>query len=194
MKFAICSLFIGVISTTLSAEKSSPTIPPVPRELLRVSQFSANARSVAGGQNKFAADDAPTGSTRTTKAQSSALEISVKNLGKQANSVTLRWFWLGRYESSGNWFRTGDGEKAITVDPTKVATIVTDAVEVESHKTSGASSYKSGGKLLGWIVIGENVKGEREFVRASDSLYLGFAAQPPPKLRQRSKASESDEM
>jgi hypothetical protein len=117
----------------------------------------------------------------------------VKNLGKQANSVKLRWFWLGRYESSKNWFRAGDGERTIAVDPTKVATIVTDAVEVESHKTSGASSYKSGGKLLCWIVIGENAKGEREFVRASDSLYLGFAAQPPPKLRQRSKSTESDE-
>jgi len=160
---------------------------------MRVSQFSANARSVAAGQDKFAGKDAPAGSSRTTKAHSSALEISVKNLGKQADSVTLRWFWLGRYESSKNWFRAGDGDKTITVDPTKVATIVTDAVEVESHKTSGASSYKSGGKLLGWIVIGANAKGETEFVKASDSLYLGFATQPPPKLRQRSSSAETEE-
>ena len=160
---------------------------------MRVSQFSANARSVAAGQDKFAGKDAPAGSSRTTKAHSSALEISVKNLGKQADSVTLRWFWLGRYESSKNWFRAGDGDKTITVDPTKVATIVTDAVEVESHKTSGASSYKSGGKLLGWIVIGANAKGETEFVKASESLYLGCAPQPPPKLRQRSSSAETEE-
>ncbi len=175
----------SLVTSAFAAPKSSPTIPPAPLEPLRVSKISLGARSIANGQTKGSGAAPNADSTRTTTSHEATLEISVKNLGRTTEAVTLRWFWLGRYESSKNWFRSGDGDKVVTLDPSKATIFVVDNVDVESHQTKGSSSYVSGGKLSGWVVIASNSKGETEVIRTSDSLYLGFATTPPPKVRKQ---------
>ena len=178
-----------LVTSAFAEPKSSPTIPPAPLEPLRVSKISLGARNIASGQARGAGVAPSVDSTRTTTTHEATLEISAKNLGTQTESVTLRWFWLGRYESSKNWFRSGDGEKVVTLDPSKATVFVVDNVDVESHQTKGGSSFVSGGRILGWVVTASNSKGEREVVRVSDSLYLGFATMPPPKLRKARTAN-----
>lgn len=181
-----------LVTSAFAAPKSSPTIPPAPLEPLRFSKISLGARNIASGQSRGAGVAPGADSTRTTTSHEATLEISAKNLGTQTQAVTLRWFWIGRYETSKNWFRSGDGEKVVTLDPSKATVFAVDNVDVESHQTKGGSSYVSGGRLFGWVVTASNSKGETEVVRVSDSLYLGFATTPPPKMRkaQPSKASK----
>lgn len=183
----------ALVTSAFGATKSSPNIPPAPLQPLKVSKISLGARNVASGQARGAGVAPSTDSTRTTTAHEATLEISAKNLGTQTQAVTLRWFWLGRYETSKNWFRSGDGEKVVTLDPSKATVFVVDNVDVESHQTKGGSSYVSGGRLFGWVVTASNSKGETEVVRVSDSLYLGFATTPPPKMRKARAATAASE-
>lgn len=112
------------------------------------------------------------------------VEVTVANLGAQPESVTVHWFWVGRYEKSRNWFRAGDGERKVSLEPKKSEPPFLAGGDVEEHNTKGASSqYKSGGHLIGWVVTAMNAKGELVGLRASDTYLEGFAAEPPPKQR-----------
>lgn len=124
------------------------------------------------------------GAARATTTHSAGIQIGIMNLGLSAETVAVRWFWVGRYEKSRNWFRAGDGEKAVTLDPKKSENLFAASGDIENHVTkSKTSQYKSGGHMTGWVVTASNAKGELIAVRASDSYLEGFASQPPPKQR-----------
>ena len=112
------------------------------------------------------------------------MEIAVANIGTKPENVTVRWFWAGRYEKSGNWFRVGDGEKAVSLEPKKTEPPFLASGEIDEHKTKSATShYTSGGHLVGWIVTAHNAGGEMVAFKASDSYLENFAATPPPKQK-----------
>jgi len=141
------------------------------------------ARTIAG-QRDETETDRPKRATRTTTTHGTDLEITIGTLGAAPEEVTVRWFWVGRYESSNNYFRSGDGEKAVTVDPKKAQVVIADGAEIETHYThSKKGSYKSGGKMVGWVVGAYNGRGELIATKASDSYLTGFASKPPPKQR-----------
>ena len=100
-------------------------------------------------------------------------------MGTTQENVTVRWFAVGRYETSKNFFRNGDGEKALIV-PSKTSQNFVAEFANESHDTkSTKSSCKSGGKLVGWVVAMYDSKGKLISAAASDTYLEEFAVTPP---------------
>lgn len=176
--FALASVVFG----KGKAIKATPDVPAFKSRPV-ASSITLSVRQGSSGRVAGATTTA-SGAERSTTVHSVGIEISVANLGAQLECVTVRWFWVGRLEKSRNWFRTGDGEKTVALDPKKAESPFVANGEIEDHKTKSASSqYQSGGHLAGWVVTAHNAKGELVGLRASDSYLEGFAAEPPPKQR-----------
>ena len=107
-------------------------------DLVKVSTLKLGAVTV-GNSRKQGATAAPNAeATRTTTAHGSSVEITVENGGATPEPVTLRWFAVGRYETSKKFFRNGDGEKALKVAPKASETFVADC-DIDSHETNSKS-------------------------------------------------------
>jgi hypothetical protein len=179
----LCALaLVGPANAKTKKITAAPEAPTV-RSRTVASSISLHAQGTSSGA---AAGGSVTqsGGARTTTTHSSGIQIGLNNLGAVPETVTVRWFWVGRYEKSRNFFRADDGEKAVTLDPKKSESILAEGGNIESHVTKGKTSeYKSGGHLLGWVVWVTNGKGELIAVRTSDTAYEGFVTAPPPKQR-----------
>lgn len=156
---------------------------PVAKPHVVVSGISLSVQTVTNGA-AAGASATQSGAARATVAHGSGIRIGVTNLGGAPESVTVRWFFVGKYEKSRNWFRAGDGEKSVSLDPKKAEALFGEGGTIESHVTkSGTSQYKSGGHMAGWVVSATNAKGELVGFRTSDSYLEGFVSAPPPKQR-----------
>ena len=152
-----------------------------------LSGLTQSARSIAGVRAAGLTAAPNPAAIRTTTTHGTTVEITVGNLGAEAENVTVRWFWVGRYETSRNFFRAGDGEKALSLDPRKSQVVLADDADIESHETkSRTGNYKSGGKMLGWVAAVYDSKGKLQASKASDTYLQGFATARPP-LQRRSK-------
>ena len=70
-------------------------------------------------------------------------------------------------------------------------TFVADC-DIDSHETkSTKGSYKSGGKLVGWVVGMYDSKGKLQATAAIDPALERFAADPP-NLQRKGKAGPSE--
>lgn len=171
---------------TFAKTKKVTAAPEAPAEKPSVvpSSISVRVQTISNGTGAVAGTATPSGAARATTSHNSGIQIGVSNLGAAPETVTVRWFWVGRYEKSRNYFRADDGEKAITLDPKKSENVFAQGGGIESHITTGKSStYKSGGHMTGWVVTATNAKGELLALRASDSYLEGFASAPPAKQR-----------
>jgi hypothetical protein len=178
--FALVSFGFGRSKTI----KAAPQAPPLKSRPVP-SSITLSVRSTSSGRTAAPATATASGAVRSTTVHGVGIEIAVANLGAQQENVTVKWFWVGRFETSRNWFRTGDGEKTVLLEPKKTEPPFLASGEIEDHKTkSTTSQYQSGGHLAGWVVTAHNAKGELVALRASDSYLEGFAAEPPPKQRQ----------
>ena len=169
MKCSLHLLLALVLATSTFAQSDLVKIPT-----LRLSAVTA------GNSRKQGATEAPNPTaTRVTVAHGSSVAVTVENVGTAPENVTVRWFAVGRYETSKNFFRNGDGEKALIVPPKSSQDFVAEFLN-ESHDTkSTKSSYKSGGKLVGWVVAMYDSKGKLISSAASDTYLEEFAVTPP---------------
>ncbi|MEI9894832.1 MAG: hypothetical protein WDN28_13345 [Chthoniobacter sp.] len=177
-------LLLVVATSAFGAEKYSKEVPKVAVPTMVATTITLDARNVAAG--RVLSDGVAPGpdATRKTTTHSETLEIHVGNLGTLPASVTVHWFWVGRYATSGNWYRAGDGEKTLAIDPKKSEVVLAEASDIEGHVTKGSHEhYQSGGNLLGWVVTVKNSQAEIQAVKASDAYLEGFAVQEPPKKR-----------
>ena len=176
--FALMQPVFGKAKKITAAPEAPAEKPHTVASSISLQVRTASNGAVSGGTTN------PTGAVRATVTHSSGIQIGLTNLGAMAEMVTVRWFWVGKYEKSRNWFRVGDGEKTVTLDPKKAENIFAEGGEIESHVTKGkGSQYKSGGHMAGWVVTASNAKGDLVAVRTSDSYLEGFATTPPPKQR-----------
>ena len=173
MKLSLPILLTLVLSVSTFAQSDLVKIPT-----LKLSAVTA------GNSRKQAVTDAPNpAATRVTVDHGSSVAVTVENIGASPENVTVRWFAVGRYETSKNFFRNSDGEKALTVPSKSSQDFVADFLN-ESHDTkSTKGSYKSGGKLVGWVVAMYDSKGKLISSAASDTYLEEFAAKPPPQQR-----------
>ena len=175
MQHALHFLLAVLLAATASGETGA------------LSSITLSARSIAGVRAAGSTAAPNPAATRTTTSQGTTVEITVGNLGADAENVTVRWFWVGRYETSRNFFRAGDGEKALSLDPRKAQIVLADDADIESHETkSRTGNYKSGGKMVGWVASVYDSKGKLQASKASDTYLQCFAAEPPP-LQRKSK-------
>lgn len=181
MKRALLLLIAIVLSDSTFAQS----------DLVKVSLLKLGAVTV-GNSRKQGATAAPNKeAARITTAHGSSVEITVENAGATPESVTVRWFAVGRYETSKNFFRNGDGEKTLKIAPKASEAFVADCA-IDSHETkSTKGSYKSGGKLVGWVVAMYDSKGKLQAATASDPALERFAADPP-NLQHKGKAGASE--
>lgn len=164
--------------------KTATPEAPSEKPRLAASSISLQAQGVASGSGVSSGQPPKRGAERTTTAHKSGIQIGVRNLGTTTETVTVKWFWLGRYETSKNFFRADDGEKVLTLTAQQGETVFAEGGDIESHfTTTKKSEYKSGGRVAGWLVMVSNGKGELVAVRASDSVLEGFALKPPAKQR-----------
>ena len=187
MKHPLILLFCAFVlaQPAFAKSKKIAAAPEAVADKPRVvaSGISLNVVTVASGA-AAGGSVAQSGAARATVAHGSGMQIGVTNLGAATEAVTVRWFFVGKYEKSRNWFRAGDGEKVVTLDPKKAETLFAEGGAIESHVTkSKTSQYKSGGHMTGWVVSASNAKGELVAFRASDSYLEGFVSAPPPKQR-----------
>ena len=173
MKRSLLLLFAFVFATSTFAQSDLVKVPT-----LKLSAITA------GNSRKQGATAAPNpAATRVTVTHGSSVAITVENVGATPENVTVRWFAVGRYETSKNFFRNGDGEKALTVPPKSSQDFVADFA-ADSHDTKSTNSnYKSGGKLVGWVVAMYDSKGKLLLSNASDTYLEELAATPPPLQR-----------
>lgn len=176
---------LALLSVSAAArDKASKDIPPEPPTLLLASNITLDARNDATGRAQGLDAVSTADKTRMTTAHTSTVRITVVNLGAAPESVSLHWFWVGRYDKSRNWFRSGEGDKEITIDPKQSQTVFVEDTDIEAHDTkSKTEHYKSGGNNLGWVVTASNSNHEMEAIKASDPTLEGFAAKQPPKMR-----------
>jgi hypothetical protein len=186
MKMLLLSILALIVEAfpIVGAEKYSKEVPKSTIPTVAATSITVDARTVASGR-VVAADVAPNPeATRKTTTHSATLEIDVRNLGAVPANVTVRWFWVGRYVTSGNWFRAGEGEKPLVIEPKKMEIILAENGDSEGHVTKSAHEhYKSGGNMLGWVVTVMNNQGEIQAVKSSESYLQGFAVELPPKKR-----------
>ena len=169
MKHAIPLLIAMVLAISTFAHSDLVKVPTI--KLSAVTVGNSRTQGATAAPNKEAA--------RITTAHGSSVEITVKNAGTTPENVTVRWFAVGHYVTSKNFFRNGDGEKALKVAPKASETLVADC-DIDSHETkSTKGSYKSGGKLVGWVVAMYDNKGKIQAATASDPALEHFAADPP---------------
>jgi hypothetical protein len=184
MKAANLLLLLLLVVPTQAAERYSKDVPNVTVQLPKVTSIILDARNVAAGRTASESSAPNPDATRQTTNHHETLQINVGNLGPVPAVVTVRWFWVGRYVTSGNWFRAGEGEKLLTIDPKKSEIVLAENGDSESHVTKAAHEhYKSGGNMLGWIVTVANRQGEIQAVKASEPNLQGFAVAVPPKKR-----------
>ena len=152
-------------------------------DLVRVPTVKLNAVT-AGNARRSGATEAPNPeAARQTVAHGSSVNVSVENVGSAPVNVTLRWFAVGRYETSKNFFRNGDGEKQLKVAPKSSGELTVDC-NIQSHVTkSKKGSYESGGKLVGWVVAMYDDAGKLVDVAASDPALARFGTEPPNRQR-----------
>jgi hypothetical protein len=177
-------LSITTATATFAAGKYSKAVPTATVAPILGGSITLDVRNVAAGKSAAAGTAPNPDATRVTTTHSETLQINVGNLGTTPSNVTVRWFWVGRYATSGNWFRAAEGEKALAIDPRKSEIVLAEAGDVQEHDTRGAHEhYVSGGNRLGWVVSVVNSQGQIQAVKCSDSFLQGFAIQPPPKKR-----------
>lgn len=177
-------LTITTAAATFAAGKYSKTVPTATVAPILSGAVTLDVRNVAAGRSVGTGAAPNPEATRTTTAHSETLQINVGNLGTAPANVTVRWFSVGRYATSGNWFRAAEGEKALAIDPRKSEIVLAEAGDVQEHDTRAAHEhYVSGGNRLGWVVTVVNSQGQIQAVKCSDSFLQGFALQPPPKKR-----------
>jgi len=173
-----------VAHSVYAAGKYSKSIPSATVAPVWSGSITLDVRNVATGQTVGASQAPNPDATRVTTGHSETLKISVGNLGMTPTTVTVRWFWVGRYATSGNWFHAAEGEKTVAIDSRKSEIVLADAGDIEEHDTRAAHEhYVSGGNRLGWVVTVINSQGQIQAVKSSDSFLQGFAVQPPPKKR-----------
>jgi hypothetical protein len=183
------TLFSVLLALTLSgpvfgASKYSKTVPKETIPTVVVTTITLDARNVAAGRALSDGVAPNPDATRKTTTHSATLQIDVGNLGTTPANVTVHWFWVGRYATSGNWFRSGEGEKTLAIDPKKSELVLAEAGDIEGNVTKAANEhYKSGGNMLGWVVTVKNPAGEIQAMKTSEGYLQGFAAEPPPKKR-----------
>jgi hypothetical protein len=166
------------------ADKYSKEVPKATVPTVAATSITVDARNVASGRTVAEGTAPNPEATRQTTTHSATVEIDVRNLGATPANVTVHWFWVGRYVTSGNWFRAGEGEKALTIESKKMEVILAENGDSEGHVTKSAHEhYKSGGNMLGWVVSVANAQGEIQAVKASDTYLQAFAVQLPPKKR-----------
>src|SRR5947208_2678929 len=103
--------FVLLSAPAFADSKSSKDVPAPEKARVVTSSITLNARNVASGRDKTTSATPNSGTARATTGHTATVEITVGNLGTAADVVVLHWFWIGRYEKSKNWFRSGDGEK-----------------------------------------------------------------------------------
>lgn len=183
---AIALLAVLVLGSSASAKtKASKSVPNEAPKVATSSGITIDAKNIAAGRSKGGEEAVNAKSVRVTTTHTQVVEIVTRNLGTQTEKVTLHWFWVGRYSSSGNWFRKADGEKTFDLDPNKMETVEAVCGEAEEHVTKNkkGSTYKSGGNMLGWVVAAYNSKKEIVSVKVSEPYLQNFAAEPPAKAR-----------
>src|SRR5438128_1053769 len=112
--FALESIVLG----KGKAIKATPEVPAL--ESCPVSSsITLSVRQASSGRTGGPATTTASGAERSTNVHSVGIEVAVANLGAQPENVTVKWFWVGRFEKSRNWFRTGDGEKTLLLEPKK---------------------------------------------------------------------------
>ena len=152
-------------------------------DLVKIPTVKLGAVTVGYSRTKGATVAPNPEAERVTVAHGSSVGITLENAGANAEHVTVRWFAVGRYETSRNFFRNGDGEKAVSLPPKSSQDFIADC-NIESHDTkSTKGSYKSGGKLVGWVVAMYDNKGKLLSSAASDPNLDQFAAKPPALQR-----------
>lgn len=167
-------LLVVIVFTSFSFSQS---------ESLKVPVLKLGAITVANSRTAGETAAPNPAAMRFTVAHGSSVAITVENVGVTRESVTVCWFAVGRYATSKNFFRNGDGEKTLVVQPKSSQDFVAD-FEVDSHDTSSSKgSYRSGGKLVGWVVMMYDSKGNFLSSTASDTYLEEFAAKPPPLQR-----------
>ena len=177
---AFVSVSYGKGKVVKTTAPEAPTVKPK----IVASSISLSVRQGSSSQASAAVANTASGAARSTTEHGVGVEVTVANLGMEPENVTVRWFWVGRYEKSANHFRTGDGEKTILVEPKKTQPPFAASGDIEGHDTKGATSqYKSGGHIIGWVVTAHSAKGDLIAVKVSDSYLEGFAVEPPPKQR-----------
>ncbi len=182
-----------VVTAALSAiafgqSRSNKEVPNLVGSSLIRSSLSLDARNLSTGWTEGESSRGK-GVTRTTTAHTETVEITVRNLGVISVTATIHWFWVGRYTTSKNWFRAGDAEKLITLEPNKTQTILAENEGIEAFDTRKKSKkrpehYQSGGNLQGWVVVAYDGKHEILATKTSDPLLAGFVVSPPPKKRE----------
>lgn len=181
---AVFLLLLTVAASAFAAGKYSKAVPTATVAPIMGSSITLDARNVATGQSAGTGIAPNPDATRVTTTHSETLQINVGNLGTTLANVTVRWFWVGRYATSGNWFRAAEGEKTLAIDPRKSEIVLAEAGDVQEHNTRAAHEhYVSGGNRLGWVVTVVNGQGQIQAMKSSDSFLQGFALQPPPKKR-----------
>lgn len=183
-RWAILPLLIATATATFAAGRYSTAVPTATVAPILGGSITLDVRNMATGQSTGAGVAPNPNASRLTTTHSERLQINVGNLGMSPASVTVRWFWVGRYVTSGNWFRAAEGEKLLAIDPRKSEIVLAEAGDVQEHDTRGGHEhYVSGGNRLGWVVSILNSQGQIQAVKCSDSFLQGFALQPPPKKR-----------
>ena len=133
-----CAL-ISIVFGTAKAIRATPEVPAIPSRPV-ASSITLSVRQASNGRTLGPAATTASGAERSTTVHSVGIEISVANLGAQQENVTVKWFWVGRFEKSRNWFRTGEGEKAIVLEPKKTEPAFLATGEIEEHKTKSTTS------------------------------------------------------
>jgi hypothetical protein len=183
---------ITVIAFTAVASaqnKYSTEVPKATAAAKITSSITLDARNTVAGRAKGPGTSPSRGAKRVTTAHTQTVEITVGNLGTTTETVTIKWFWAGRYETSNNWFRSEYDEKLVTVEPQKPQIILAESAGIEGHDIKKQTKkkhmhYKSGGDMQGWVVVAYDNKHEIQAIKTSDPLLNGFVASPPPKQRQ----------
>lgn len=169
MNNVLLLFFAGVISTSAFAQSGFAKVPIL--KLGVISSGHARSEGETSAPNPAA--------SRISVAHGASVEITIENVGTATENVTVRWFAVGLYETSKNYFRSGDGQKAMSLRPKSSETFAAEFV-IESHNTTSAKgSYKSGGKLVGWVVALYDKDGNLLSASASDTYLEDFAANPP---------------
>jgi hypothetical protein len=174
MKPLIVLLIASLISIPAFSQSDLVKVP-----LVKLSAITA------GNSRKAGTTEAPSpDAARQTVSHGFSVSIRVDNLGTTAENVVVKWFAMGRYETSKNFFRNGDGEKNIKVAPKSSSEEIVADCYIESHDTkSKKGTYQSGGKLVGWVVAMYDTNGKIQAVVASDAALKRFAEEPPNRQR-----------
>jgi len=162
----------------------SPEVPPATTKPV-ASPITLNVRQASSARTAAGTNTTASGAVRYTMEHREAVEVTVANQGTQPETVKVEWFWVGRDEKTKVLFRTGDGEKTLTLPPGRTEPPFLASAEIEEHrgKKPVAPKHHSGGHLVGWVVTAHNAKGDLVAVRTSDAYLEGYAAVPPSKRR-----------